>query len=134
MASHQAFLDRIEDLTDLELAVLLSLIAQHHFIVNAKDDLLDDLASELALVRFQWSTGRKCTKLMPRQIARDIFQLSYIILDRDDLQSVDRFGDAILDDDNDDEHCDDDQGFKDTDDIAESVGFLLTAAFAFPDR
>ena len=29
---------------------------------------------------------------------RDKFNLSYIILDREDLQSVDRFGDAILDD------------------------------------
>lgn len=28
-----------------------------------------------------------------------MFNLSYIILDRDDLQSVDAFGDAILDDD-----------------------------------
>ena len=32
------------------------------------------------------------------QIVRDTFNLSYIILDREDLQSVDRFGDAILDD------------------------------------
>ena len=31
-----------------------------------------------------------------------MFNLSYIILDRDDLQSIDAFGAAILDDDNND--------------------------------
>ena len=31
-----------------------------------------------------------------------MFNLSYIILDRDDLQSVDSFGSAILDEDNND--------------------------------
>lgn len=45
-----ALLERIEDLTDLELAVLLSLIAQQHCIIETRDDLLDDLAAELALV------------------------------------------------------------------------------------
>lgn len=32
---------------------------------------------------------------------RDVFGLSYIILNRTDLQSVDKFGAAILDEDND---------------------------------
>ena len=50
MNSAQVFLDHVEDLTDLELAVLLSLVAQHHCMVVAPDRLLDDLASELALV------------------------------------------------------------------------------------
>ncbi|KIW33526.1 uncharacterized protein PV07_00367 [Cladophialophora immunda] len=81
MDSAQAFLDNADDLTDLELAVLLSLVAQHHCMLVARDDLLDDLASELAL------------------IVRDVFGLSYIILDRDDLQSIKAFGSAILDDD-----------------------------------
>ncbi|KIX08741.1 uncharacterized protein Z518_03398 [Rhinocladiella mackenziei CBS 650.93] len=93
----QTFLDRVEDLTDLELAILLSLIAQHHCLIEAQDDYLDDVASELALV---WAPPQTQTKpvLTPLQIVRDIFKLSYIILDREDLQSVDRFGDAILDD------------------------------------
>lgn len=51
MESAQAFLDHVEDLTDLELAVLLSLIAQHHCLVTTADEMVDDLASELALVR-----------------------------------------------------------------------------------
>ncbi|KIY03983.1 uncharacterized protein Z520_00675 [Fonsecaea multimorphosa CBS 102226] len=82
MDSAKAFLDHVDDLTDLELAVLLSLVAQHPCMVVARDDLLDDLASELAL------------------IARDMFSLSYIILDRHDLQSIETFGAAVLDDDN----------------------------------
>ena len=52
MNSAQAFLDHVEDLTDLELAVLLSLVAQQHCLVMTTDELLDDLASELALVRW----------------------------------------------------------------------------------
>ncbi|OCT45134.1 hypothetical protein CLCR_05862 [Cladophialophora carrionii] len=98
MESAQAFLEHVDDLTDLELAVLLSLVAQHHSMVVTTDDLLDDLASELALV------GCHDTKLGPwlifRKIVRDMFNLSYIILDRDDLESIDAFGAAILDDDN----------------------------------
>jgi len=43
--------ERIQDLTDLELAILLSLIAQHHSIIETRDDTLNDLAAELALVR-----------------------------------------------------------------------------------
>ncbi len=50
MESTQAFRDLVEDLTDLELAVLLSLIAQNHCMVVANDGILDDVASELALV------------------------------------------------------------------------------------
>lgn len=52
MESAQAFLDHVEGLTDLELAVLLSLIAQHHCMIETSDYLLHDLASELALVHF----------------------------------------------------------------------------------
>lgn len=46
-----ALVERIQDLTDLELAILLSLTAQHHSIIETRDDTLDDLAAELALVR-----------------------------------------------------------------------------------
>ncbi|KAG9791550.1 hypothetical protein KCU88_g988, partial [Aureobasidium melanogenum] len=44
-----SFVEQVEDMTDLELAVLLSLIAQHHCMIQVDDDLVDDLASELAL-------------------------------------------------------------------------------------
>lgn len=42
---------RIQELGDLELAILLSLVAQQHCIITGKNDLLDNLAQELSLVR-----------------------------------------------------------------------------------
>ncbi|KIW59850.1 hypothetical protein PV05_00116 [Exophiala xenobiotica] len=76
----QGFLDHVNDLSDLELAVLLSLVAQHHCLIKTPDVHLDDVASELA------------------PIVTDIFSLSYIIINQDSLQSVDSFVSAILDD------------------------------------
>ncbi|KIV93310.1 hypothetical protein, variant [Exophiala mesophila] len=82
-----ALLDRVHDLSDLELAVLLSLIADQHCLIESDDDIQDDVAAELGL------------------IVSDVFKFSHIILERDDLQSVDKFGELILD-----EHTD----FEDT--------------------
>ncbi|KAK5217486.1 hypothetical protein LTR47_006062 [Exophiala xenobiotica] len=76
----QGFLDHVNDLSDLELAVLLSLVAQHHCLIKTPEEFLDDVASELAL------------------IVTDIFNLSYIIINQGSLQSVDSFVSAILDD------------------------------------
>jgi hypothetical protein len=44
------FVDHIQDLSDLELATLLCLIAKEHCLFETADVLIDDLASELALV------------------------------------------------------------------------------------
>ena len=44
------FVDHIQDLSDLELATLLCLIAKEHCLFETVDVLIDDLASELALV------------------------------------------------------------------------------------
>lgn len=41
---------KIDDLSDLEIAVLLSLIAREHCIVDTEPELMDDLLSELRLV------------------------------------------------------------------------------------
>lgn len=43
--------DKIDTLTDLEIAVLIPLIAQQHCIVDTAASALDDLEDELALVR-----------------------------------------------------------------------------------
>jgi hypothetical protein len=84
-------------LSDLELAVLLGLIAKQPILVRGKDDVLGTLASELAL------------------ISSDIFGLSYVVLEKFDYYSVDSFGDAILDED----HCADaDQSDSDSDNDA----------------
>jgi hypothetical protein len=45
------FVNNVQDLSDLELATLLCLIAKEHCIFETSDELIDDLASELALVR-----------------------------------------------------------------------------------
>ncbi len=42
--------ERVQSFSDLELATLLCLIARQHCSVEVDDDLVDDLAQELALV------------------------------------------------------------------------------------
>jgi len=49
----QAFVNEVQELSDLELAVLLSLIADQHCLLATDDGLVDDLAAELALVGSQ---------------------------------------------------------------------------------
>ena len=75
----QEFVENVPNLSDLELAVLLSLIAKQHCLVYAEDGLVDTLASELAL------------------IVSAIFRLSFVVLESEDLASAERFGEAILD-------------------------------------
>jgi hypothetical protein len=75
------FLENVPNLTDLELAVLLSLIAKQHCLVYTDDDLVDSLASELSL------------------IVSETFKLSCAVLGPEDLLSVEQFGERILDDD-----------------------------------
>jgi hypothetical protein len=48
--SWQSLIDRVHDLSDLELATLLCLIAKGHCIVETDPDSLDDLEQELQLV------------------------------------------------------------------------------------
>ena len=59
----QEFIDNVPNLSDLELAVLLSLIAKQHCLIYAEDNLVDALASELAL------------------IVSEIFKLSFVVLE-----------------------------------------------------
>lgn len=40
----------ISELTDLDLAVLLSLVAQEHCLIETTEDCIDDVSKELALV------------------------------------------------------------------------------------
>ncbi len=75
----QNLLDSIQELSDLELGVLLSLIARGHCLMTTEDDFIDDLANELSL------------------ITSERFGLSYVVLEPEELDSVDRFNEAILD-------------------------------------
>jgi len=47
----EPLIDKIHDLSDLELATLICLVAQEHCIIDTEPDSLDDLVLELELVR-----------------------------------------------------------------------------------
>ena len=49
--SYDALLARVHDLSDLELAVLLCLVAKEHCLIRGDDALLNDIGQELSLVR-----------------------------------------------------------------------------------
>ena len=49
--AEEALLDNVQDLSDLELAALLCLVAQEHCIIDTEPDVLDELVLELQLVR-----------------------------------------------------------------------------------
>jgi hypothetical protein len=48
--AEEELLDKVQDLSDLELAALLCLVAQEHCIIDTEPDSLDDLVLELQLV------------------------------------------------------------------------------------
>jgi hypothetical protein len=45
-------LDKVHDLSDLELAALICLVAQEHCIIDTEPDAIDELVQELEQVRF----------------------------------------------------------------------------------
>jgi hypothetical protein len=47
----EPLLGKIHDLSDLELAVLICLVAKEHCIIDTEPDALDELVEELELVR-----------------------------------------------------------------------------------
>lgn len=52
LMAEKALLDKVHDLSDLELAALICLVAQEHCIIDTEPDALDDLVQELELVMF----------------------------------------------------------------------------------
>ena len=46
----EELLDKVQDLSDLELATLLCLTSQEHCIISTDPEALDDLVQELRLV------------------------------------------------------------------------------------
>lgn len=46
----EGLFNKVQDLSDLELAALLCLVAQEHCIIDTEPDCLDDLVLELQLV------------------------------------------------------------------------------------
>jgi hypothetical protein len=58
MMEVQALVERVQNLSDLELATLLCLIARQHCCIEVGDELVDELAQELALVGSVWLVAR----------------------------------------------------------------------------
>lgn len=48
----ETLLDKVHDLSDLELAALICLVAQEHCIIDTDPDAIDELVEELEQVRF----------------------------------------------------------------------------------
>lgn len=46
----ESFIGKIHDLSDLELAALICLVAKEHCIIDTVPDVLDELVDELELV------------------------------------------------------------------------------------
>lgn len=46
-------LAKVHNLSDLELAILLSLISREHCLISTPEDAIDDLVEELQLVRIE---------------------------------------------------------------------------------
>lgn len=47
----ESLIEKVHDLSDLELAILLCLISREHCLISTPRDALDDLIEELQLVR-----------------------------------------------------------------------------------
>ncbi|EFE42372.1 hypothetical protein TRV_02896 [Trichophyton verrucosum HKI 0517] len=69
---------KIEDLTDLEFAILLCLIAKESCLIDTPSNTLDDLVKELIL------------------ICREIFGLSYAVIDCTADTSLEEFNTTII--------------------------------------
>jgi hypothetical protein len=58
--SYDRLVEKVQTLSDLELAVLICLIAEQHCIIQTEHELLENIEEELKLVR------AKCTKVINR--------------------------------------------------------------------
>jgi len=78
LMANEALLNKVHELSDLELAALICLVAQEHCIIDTEPDALDDLVLELELV------------------ASKVFGLSHAVVDCSEHTSLDDFAHAIL--------------------------------------
>ncbi|KAH6724141.1 hypothetical protein BKA61DRAFT_587903 [Leptodontidium sp. MPI-SDFR-AT-0119] len=74
----ETLIEKVHELSDLELAALICLVAQEHCIIDTEPDAIDDLAQELQLV------------------ASKVFGLSNAVVDCHEHTSLDDFAHAIL--------------------------------------
>lgn len=86
--------DIARQLSDLEVAILLSLVAREHCLIETTSHCINDLAKELALVC-------QCTHDIviisnERQIGSTTFNYSYCILDCSSATSIDDIFNDVL--------------------------------------
>lgn len=70
--AEESLINKVQDLSDLELATLICLVAQEHCIIDTEPDALDNLVQELELVGFNLPcTGNLLTdhRLQPKSSA-----------------------------------------------------------------
>lgn len=63
-------IERIQELTDLELALLLSLVAGEHCIIQTEEEALDPLQEELELVGYTLQSRSR-----PLELIENIYRL-----------------------------------------------------------
>lgn len=95
---------KVQSLSDIELAVLLSLITEQHCIIEAEPDSLDALTHEISLVSiFVLKFIRALGIDDPLQIASNVFGLTCAVLNCSETTTLDDFGTGILAADGEDE-------------------------------
>ena len=84
-----------QELTDIELAILLCLVADEHCIIQSEGEGLHKLSDEVQLVCHTLSSILLSSK-QDTQIATNIFGLSCAIVDCGSTMTVDEFSAGIL--------------------------------------
>jgi len=90
-------LARVHSLSDLELAVLVSLVARGHCIISTTDDAVDELVEELLLVRKQRPPGfAEPVRLIMPQISSRTFGLSGVVANCHAHTTLEAFAASLL--------------------------------------
>lgn len=91
----EILIDKVHELSDLELATLTCLVAQEHCIIDTDPEVLDELVNELQLVGLIYKLWffLFADKV---QVASKIFGLSHAVIDCSEHTSLDDFAHALL--------------------------------------
>ena len=91
---HQKLIRDVQELTDIELAILLCLVAGQHCIIETEEDALDNLQEELQLVR----CGLKSKSFTEGfdQIASNVYGLSAAVIHCSQNTTLEDFSYGIL--------------------------------------
>ncbi|KAF1933301.1 uncharacterized protein M421DRAFT_52318 [Didymella exigua CBS 183.55] len=86
---HDRLVEKVQTLSDLEIAVLICLVAEQHCIFETEAQLLDTVESELKLILDFTSTKFS-------QVATHVFGLTWAVLECNEQTTLDHFGCGIL--------------------------------------